>query len=159
MWLYPGLEYLKSRPASWPAPRVRTRPPRWRSARHKLSLEHLEDRNLLSGGLSESLVQLGGATPLPIHLPLTQAANPFGGFDIYQNNQGPADAPPPFGNEPNQITNFNGFYGGARVQGDGISTEVNGTHKTYLWDADLRFMQGVYRGLDGNVYQRTFVEI
>jgi hypothetical protein len=115
----------------------------------------LEDRNLLSGGLSESLVQLGGATPLPIRLPLALAANPFGGPDIYQNFQGPADAPPIFGNDPNQITNFNGFYGGVRVQGNGTDNHGN----TLLWDADLRFMQGVYRGLNGNVYQRTFVEV
>jgi hypothetical protein len=115
----------------------------------------LEARHLLSGGLSESLVQLGGATPLPIHLPLALAANPFGGPDIYQNFPGPADAPPPFGNEPNGITNFDGFYGGARVQGTGTGNDGN----TYLWDADLRFMQGTYQALDGHQYRGTFAEV
>jgi hypothetical protein len=142
-------------------------PPRWRprrlhtlsrgpqSARPKLTLELLEDRTVPSGGLSESLAALGGATPLPIRLPLALAANPFGGPDIYQNFPGRADAPPPFGNEPNQITNFNGFYGGARVQGTGTGSDG----ETYLWDADLRVMQGVYRGLDGSLQNRTFVEV
>lgn len=128
---------------------------RSRSARGKLVLEPLEARHLLSGGLSESLVQLGGATPLPIHLPLALAANPFGGPDIYQNFPGPADAPPPFGNEPNGITNFDGFYGGARVQGTGTGNDGN----TYLWDADLRFMQGTYQALDGHQYRGTFAEV
>lgn len=155
MWLYPKLEDPKSSSGPWRAPRVRKRLPRWRSVRHKLSLEHLEDRNLLSGGLSKTLVQLGGATPLPIRYPLALAANPFGGPDVYANVPGPADASPPFGNEPNTITNFNGFYGGARVQGAGTDNHGN----TLLWDADLRVMQGVYQGLDGNLYHRTFAEV
>jgi hypothetical protein len=100
-------------------------------------------------------VALGGATPLPIPLPPDLAANTLGGPDIYQNFPGPADAFPPVGNEPNQITNFNGFYGGARVQGTGTGSDG----KTYLWDADLRFMQGVYRGLDGTLQERTFAEV
>jgi hypothetical protein len=127
-----------------------------------LFVERLEDRNLLSAanGLSDSLVALGSATPLPIKLggaayPSPLAANPFGGPDIYQNFPGSSDAPPVFGNEPNQITNFNGFYAGARVQGTGTGSDGN----TYLWDADLRAMQGVYRGLDGSVHQGTFVEV
>jgi hypothetical protein len=126
-------------------------------------LERLEGRNLLSGGLSESLVALGGATRLPIHLRPGYEANPFGGPDLYQNFPGHADTDPGvsllLGNEPSQITDFSGSYGGARVQGSGRSTEVNGTHQTYLWDADLRFMKGVYRGLDGNFYRGTFVEV
>jgi hypothetical protein len=89
--------------------------------------------------------------------------NPFGGPDIYQNFPGYADTEPAIsplvGNDPNQIWDFNGSYGGARVQGSGRSTEVDGTHDTYFWDADLRFMQGVYRAKDGNFYKGTFVEV
>ena len=155
MWLYPKLNNLKSRSVPWWAPRVRRKVPRGRSVRQVLSLEHLEDRNLLSGGLSESLVQLGRATPLPIRYPLALAANPFGGPDVYANVPGPADASPPFGNEPNTISNFNGFYGGARIQGTGTDNHGN----TLLWDADLRFMQGVYQGLDGKLYDGTFAEV
>jgi hypothetical protein len=139
------------------------RPRRRRPAGRRPSLEPLEDRRLLSGGLSESLVDLGGATPLPVHLRPGYEANPFGGPDIYQNFPGHANtdpgASPLLGNDPSQITDFNGFYGGARVQGSGQSTEVDGTHQTYLWDADLRFMKGVYRGLDGAIHRGTFVEV
>jgi hypothetical protein len=101
------------------------------------------------------LVQLGRAAPLPIRFPLALAANPFGGPDVYANVPGPADASSPFGNEPSTITNFNGFYGGARIQGTGTDNHGN----TLLWDADLRFMQGVYQGLDGQLYHRTFTEV
>jgi hypothetical protein len=149
------MSFRNPAPPCWQPRRLRTPRSRPRSARAKLTLEALEDRNLLSGGLSESLVALGGATPRPIPLPLAQATNPFGGPDIYQNFPGPADAPPPVGNEPNQITNFNGFYGGARVQGTGTGSDGN----TYLWDADLRFMQGTYQGLDGTQNHRTFAEV
>ena len=158
MMLLSALDFLKSSPSRQRSRWLRSRCPcRPRSAGRKLSLERLEDRNLLSGGLSQSLVDLGGATPLPIPLPLNLAASPFNppGLDIYQNFQGPADSPPLFGNEPNQITNFTGFYGGVRVQGTGMA----GDGQTRFWDGDLRFMQGVYQALDGNLYQRTFVEI
>jgi hypothetical protein len=128
---------------------------------HKLFLERLEDRNLLSGGESPTLVALGGATPRPIPLPLAQAASPFNppGMDIYQNFQGPADASPPFGNEPNQITDFIGFYGGVRVQGTGIGHQGNEPNHSFFWDADLRSMHGVYRGVNGQLYARTFIEV
>lgn len=147
------MSFCNLAPPRWRPRRLHTPSPGSLSARLMLTLELLEDRTVPSGGLSESLVALGGATPLPIRLPLSLAANSFGGPDIYQNLPGPADAAPPFGNEPNQITNFIGFYGGARVQGTGTGSDG----VTYLWDADLRFMRGVYRGLDGSLQNRTFV--
>jgi hypothetical protein len=166
MSFHSWLEYLQPVSARPGPHRVRPRCPcRQRSAGHKLLLEPLEDRSLpSSGGLSPTLVALGGATPRPIPLPLWAAASPFNppGFDIYANYQGPADAPlNPFvgGNEPNTITDFIGIYGGVRVQGTGIGHQGNEPNHSYFWDADLRFMQGVYRGLNGRLYARTFVEV
>jgi hypothetical protein len=153
MMLRAALDYLKSGLSRRRSRRLRMRCPC--SAGRKLSLEPLEARNLLAGGLSESLVALGGATPRPIQLPLALAANPFGGPDIYGNFMGPADVPPVFGNEPNGITDFTGFVGGVRVQGNGH----DGGGTSLFWDADLRFIQGSYRGLDGNLYRHTFVEV
>jgi hypothetical protein len=143
----------------------RFRMPRLRSAGSKPALEILEDRRLLDGGLSPTLVALGDATPRPIPLSLELAASPFdpAGLDIYQNFQGPADAnpleTPLLGNEPNQITDFNGFYGGVRVQGDGIGHQGNEADHRFFWDADLRFMKGVYRGVDTHLYKATFLEV
>jgi hypothetical protein len=56
------------------------------------------------------------------------------------------------GGEPSTITDFNGFVGVAHVQGTG----TDGQGHTLLWDADLRFMQGDYRGVDGRLHSGTF---
>jgi hypothetical protein len=153
MWFPSRPDTVTSASPPGKTPPARRRCPR--PAKRKPFLERLEDRSLLSGGVTPSLVALGGATPLPLALPLALAASPFGGPDIYQNFQGPADQPPIFGNDPNQLTNFDGFYAGARVQGTGTDNQGN----TLLWDADLRVMQGTYQGLDGNLYAGTFAEV
>jgi hypothetical protein len=69
---------------------------------------------------------------------------------------GPADAPLtmlPFGREPSTITDFTGFVGVVHVQGKGTPTGATGTDAlSTLYDVDLRFMQGVYRGVDGGFH-------
>jgi TAT (twin-arginine translocation) pathway signal sequence len=57
--------------------------------------------------------------------------------------------------EPSAITDFNGKVGAAIVDGTGIGTSVTGT-KSYLFDTDMRFMQGIFRATDGRVHQGTF---
>jgi len=57
--------------------------------------------------------------------------------------------------EPSAITNFNGMVGAAIVDGTGIGTSAAGS-KSYLFDTDMRFMQGVFRGADGRVRDGTF---
>jgi hypothetical protein len=73
----------------------------------------------------------------------------------HANLPGPAGAPAPFGNEPSSITDFAGFIGVAHFEGTGRDGDGN----TLLWDADLRFMQGVYRGVDGRLHFGTFAFI
>jgi len=84
------------------------------------------------------------ATPKPIPGGLE-----FGGitFHVY-----------PFGRdqEPSVITDFNGFVGVAQVQGTGVGTNPDGTTETLLYDTDMRFMKGVYVGLDERMHQGTF---
>jgi hypothetical protein len=101
----------------------------------------LEDRSLLS------------VAPLPIPggLPGFLPGEPF----EHANHAGPADAPPPVGNEPSSITDFNGFVGVAHFEGTG----TDGQGHPLLWDADVRFMQGNYRGVDGRVHHGTFAFI
>jgi hypothetical protein len=125
-----------------------------------LLVEYLEDRTVLfGGGVVSSLVALGGATPTPIPLPpslLPFTGTPaLSGPDVYLNFPGPATAPPVFGNEPNGITDFSGVYGGASVEGSGI----DGQGHTLYWLADVRFMQGTYRGVNGRFYHGTFTEV
>jgi hypothetical protein len=112
-----------------------------RSAGHAPAVELLENRSLPS------------VAPLPI----PGGVGPFLPGEPFQhiNLPGPADAPPPIGNDPSTITDFNGFVGVAHFEGTG--TDNSGT--TLLWDADLRFMTGVFQGVDGNIHHGTFVEV
>jgi len=123
-----------------------------------LAIERLEDRRLLSPGVTPSLVKLGGATPLPI--PSEPAPgllpNMLGGPDNYINLPGPVDSTTPgFGGELSVIDDFKGFLGTARVQGTG----TDGSGNTLLWDADMRVMRGVYQGRDGRLHRGTFAEV
>lgn len=84
----------------------------------------------------------GPGTPVPV------AGDPvFGGLHIYGVS---------IGTEPSAITDFNGSVGAAVVDGTGVGTGASGATEALLFDTDMRFMQGVFRGTDGRVHQGTF---
>jgi hypothetical protein len=58
--------------------------------------------------------------------------------------------------DPSSITDFKGLVGVADVQGTGTATNPDGSTETLLFDTDMRFMQGTYVGLDGDVHEATF---
>src|SRR5579872_427281 len=60
--------------------------------------------------------------------------------------------------EPATITNFNGVVGIAYLSGNVTRTNLKTKAVDLLpfVDADMRFMQGVYRGVDGKPRQGTF---
>jgi hypothetical protein len=60
------------------------------------------------------------------------------------------------GLDASSITDFNGFVGVADVQGTGTATNPDGSTETLLFDTDMRFMSGTYRGKDGHVYKAVF---
>lgn len=61
------------------------------------------------------------------------------------------------GNEPITITDFHGSIGIANVDGTGTGTDTKTGVKTpYTFDTDMRFMQGVYIGVDGEKHRGTF---
>jgi hypothetical protein len=60
------------------------------------------------------------------------------------------------GVDPSSVGDFNGFVGVADVQGTGTATNPDGSTETLLFDTDMRFMSGVYVGLDGAVHKGTF---
>jgi hypothetical protein len=60
------------------------------------------------------------------------------------------------GIDPSSITDFNGFVGVADVQGTGTGTNPDGSTETLLFDTDMRFMSGVYVGVDGAVHKGAF---
>jgi hypothetical protein len=95
-----------------------------------------------------TVVQAAGSDPIPV--PGSPILAPFhvwapAAFDS-------ADA------EPATITNFNGVVGIAYLSGMVTRTNlVTGRVDTLPFnDADMRFMQGVYRGADGVPRQGTF---
>ena len=140
MWLDSAPDHFQSGCPRGPGRRLGRRGPHPRPARAELAVERLEDRSLPS------------VAPLPIPggalIP-----NPFGGPDAHFNRPGPADSTVPgTGGEPSSITDFNGFVGVVRVDGTG----TDGGGNPLLWEVDLRFMKGVYRGVDANLHTGTF---
>jgi len=82
--------------------------------------------------------------------------NRFGGPDGHLNLPGPADSTVPgVGGVPSTITDFNGFIGVAQVTSTGTDNHGN----PLLWRTDVRFMTGLYRGVDGNLHKGTFAEV
>jgi hypothetical protein len=55
------------------------------------------------------------------------------------------------GTEPSTITDFNGFVGLTEIAGTGT-----GGGQAWNFDVDMRFMKGVYRGMDGKIHQGAF---
>jgi hypothetical protein len=96
-----------------------------------------------SGLVASSAFGASGTDPRPIP----------GGFD--ENfNPVPKDPlvhvlPPAVGFEMSTITDFNGVVGACEIQGT-----ANGG--AYNFDADMRFMQGLYVGMDGRLRQGAF---
>jgi hypothetical protein len=62
------------------------------------------------------------------------------------------------GVDPSSIGDFNGFVGVADVQGDGTATNPDGSTETLLFDTDMRFMSGVYVGVDGAVHNAASLD-
>jgi hypothetical protein len=101
---------------------------------------------LAGAGLFDVAAAFGdgsGADPRPIP----------GGFDQFFNPV-PSDPfvhvlPPAVGFEMSSITDFNGVVGAGETQG----TANNGA---YNFDCDMRFMQGLYAGVDGRLRQGSF---
>ncbi len=60
------------------------------------------------------------------------------------------------GDELSTITDFEGFIGAAHMQGPAIRTLADGTATTLYCDYDMRFMQGLYVGVDGQLHRGTF---
>ncbi|HET8907516.1 MAG TPA: hypothetical protein VFN11_11185 [Ktedonobacterales bacterium] len=58
----------------------------------------------------------------------------------------------PDSEEPSTIYDFNGFIGATEIQGTGTGDGTSGL----LFDVDMRFMKGVYVGVDGLVHQGAF---
>jgi len=102
-------------------------------------------------GLIDPNVVLGSAFAPPAPIP--------GGFDTSFNIV-PEGAfihvlAPSVGSEMSSITDFNGVIGASETQGSAVGTDGS----TYDFDCDMRFMRGVYVGLDGRNHNASFAFI
>jgi hypothetical protein len=128
-------------------------PPREAISHHA---HHLVSRRAFMGSMAGVAGAAVGAGLLPANVlagkpstnltpkPTTQQVM-IGGFTFSLSFFGP-------GVDPSSITDFNGFVGVADVQGTGTTN----TGETLLFDTDMRFMSGVYVGVDGAVHKGTF---
>jgi hypothetical protein len=60
--------------------------------------------------------------------------------------------PPAIGFEMSTITDFNGVIAAGEIQGLAKGTDGS----TLGFDCDMRFMEGVYRGMDGRIREGSF---
>ena len=82
-----------------------------------------------------------------------------GGFHVYGPT--PDGSFDPIDAEPSLVTNFNGVVGLAYISGTVTRTKISTGERVELPfnSADMRFMQGVYRGVDGKPRQGAFALI
>jgi len=101
---------------------------------------------IVAGDLIGAVPALGASSPgTPTPVPANAA---FGGLHVY--SVGP-------NSENSAITNFRGIVGAAIVDGTGVAHDRRtGRNEKLLFDTDMRFMQGTFRGTDGLQHEGTF---
>lgn len=133
----------------------------FRSSRHLLRHE-VSRRVFLRGaaGAAGAMVGAGALRSLPAWaaVPGTGVPKPIPGGIV------PVPDGPTFhfffpgsGAEPSLITDFNGFVGVGVLQGGWSATGTpTGGVSSGVWEADMRFMKGLFVGTDGLRRQGTF---
>ena len=109
----------------------------------------------LGSGLLRPRILLAAAPDDP--LPIPGGSPALGGlFHVYGPT--PDGSFDPIDAEPASITNFDGFVGLTYVDGTVTRTSISTGERVELpfIASDMRFMQGVYRGVDGKPRQGTF---
>jgi hypothetical protein len=90
--------------------------------------------------------------------PIPAGFNFPGPADAKGTADNPVGSPQNPGNDPSPINDFDGIIGVAAVQGTGTGTDTTtGDTTPLLFDSDVRFMQGVYRSVDGRYIEANLV--
>jgi hypothetical protein len=86
-------------------------------------------------------------------VPIPGGSPVLGGYHVF----GPA-AFDPADAEPSTITNHNGSVGLAYLSGmvTQTNTKTGESQRFPFVNADMRFMDGVFRGMDGRIHQGAF---
>jgi hypothetical protein len=115
------------------------------------------------GLLGPTRIWAAGRDPKPIPGALPNGVHHYfpGPADATMTQDGPpgeSRANP--GSDPSHITDFDGTIGVAHVQGTGTGTDTDtGNSYPLLFDADLRFNEGIYQSVDGRFLQGRFAFI
>jgi hypothetical protein len=111
----------------------------------------------LGTGLWQPRLVQAQPTPEPVPIP---GGSPVLGGEFHVFGPGFPDFDPPDA-EPSTITDFIGFLGLAYISGEVTRTNtVTGEVRTLPFvNNDMRFMQGLFRGTDGDLHQGTFAFI
>jgi hypothetical protein len=90
-------------------------------------------------------------------VPIPGGTPTLGGF-YHLFGPSPAAGGDPIDAEPATITNFDGFVGLAYISGNVTRTNTETGEQELLpfVDADMRFMQGLFRGTDGLIHKGAF---
>lgn len=106
----------------------------------------------VGAGLWRPRLALAHNDHAPVHIP---GGTPLLGGAFHVFGPGTID---PVDAEPSSITDFNGFVGIAFISGTVTRTNTKtGEVRTLPFvDSDMRFMQGTFRGTDGQVHQGAF---
>jgi len=116
--------------------------------RHVLSRRTLLKAGLASTALVATTAVLSNRSIAKSGIPVPIGPNPaFGGLHVYGVDPSM---------EPATITDFHGRVGAAVVDGTGAWKVGGAAPETLLFDTDMRFMQGVFRGTDGRTHKGTF---
>jgi hypothetical protein len=112
----------------------------------------------LGSGLLRSQLVSAAAPDEPVPIP---AGTPALGGAFHLYGPTPDGSFDPIDAEPSLITNFNGVVGLAYISGMVTRTNISTGARVELpyKNNDMRFMQGVYRGVDGKPRQGTFALI
>jgi hypothetical protein len=121
----------------------------WLSRRQLLHRGALALGGVAGLGLLDPSVVFGSAAAAPRPIP--------GGLALPDFTPVPSDPfvhvlSPSVGSEMSTITDFNGVIGASETQGTAQGSD--GT--PYSFDCDMRFMRGVYVGLDGRMHNGSF---
>ena len=119
----------------------------------------LSRRQFMTAAAATTGVVLGSGLWMP-KLALAAGSDPKpipGGFSLLGKFFHVDPSSPGSNAENSSIFDFHGTIGAAHIGGTGTGTNTdNGSTRHLLFDVDMRFMQGVYIGLDGHKHHGTF---
>jgi hypothetical protein len=118
----------------------------------------LSRRHFIAAAAASTGVVLGSGLWMPgLAQAWENAPRPIPGNFTFNGTLFHVDAASPGLTEIPSIFDFHGSIGAAIIDGTGTGTNTKtGVTTSLIFDTDMRFMQGVYIGLDGEKHSGTF---